>query len=210
MTRCKGAASLVTALCALVLSLTAVAKEPRQVLVMGDSLSAAYGLATREGWVALMGERLAKAHPGWTVVNASISGETTSGGVSRIDAALRQHAPELVVIELGANDALRGLPIEMASANLDRMIEASEKAGAEVLLVGIRIPPNYGPDYAAALETMYVDLAKKHGTALLPFLLAPIAADRANFQPDNLHPVARAQPQVMEHVWKALEPMLRE
>jgi acyl-CoA thioesterase-1 len=210
MTRCKGAASLVTALCALVLSLTAVAKEPRQVLVMGDSLSAAYGLATREGWVALMGERLAKAHPGWTVVNASISGETTSGGVSRIDAALRQHAPELVVIELGANDALRGLPIEMASANLDRMIEASEKAGAEVLLVGIRIPPNYGPDYAAALETMYVDLAKKHGTALLPFLLAPIAADRANFQPDNLHPVAKAQPQVMEHVWKALEPMLRE
>ena len=208
MTRRKGAAPLVTALCALVLSLAGVAKEPRQVLVMGDSLSAAYGLAAREGWVALLGERLAKDHPGWTVVNASISGETTSGGVSRIDAALKQHAPELVVVELGANDALRGLPIELATANLERMIVASEKAGAEVLLVGIRIPPNYGPDYAAALEAMYVDLAKKHDTALLPFLLAPIATDRASFQPDNLHPVAAAQPKVLEHVLTVLEPML--
>ena len=208
LTRCKGAASLVTALCALVLSLPAAAKEPRQVLVMGDSLSAAYGLAARQGWVALLGERLAKEQPGWTVVNASISGETTSGGASRIDAALAQHDPELVVIELGANDALRGLPIEVATANLDRMIVAAEKSGAEVLLVGIRIPPNYGPDYAAALEQMYVDLAKKHDTALLPFLLAPIAAERANFQPDNRHPVAEAQPKLLEHVWTALEPML--
>ena len=209
-TRSKGAASLVTALCGLLLSLCAAAKEPRQVLVMGDSLSAAYGLPASEGWVALLGERLAKERPGWTVVNASISGETTSGGASRIDAALKQHAPELVVIELGANDALRGLPIELASANLERMITASEKAGARVLLAGIRIPPNYGPDYAAALEKMYVDLAEEHETGLLPFLLAPIATDRANFQADNLHPVASAQPKVLDHVWTALEPMLAE
>jgi acyl-CoA thioesterase-1 len=204
----KGMWVLVVALCALASARAADGDDAKRILVMGDSLSAAYGLAAREGWVALLGGKLATDHPGWDVVNASISGETTAGGASRIDAALKEHRPSLVVIELGANDALRGLPIEQATANLERMIVASKAADANVLLIGIRIPPNYGPDYAAALERMYVDLAAKHDAALLPFLLEPIAADRANFQADNLHPVASAQPKLMEHVWSALGPML--
>lgn len=204
----KGTWVFVMALCALASAHAAEDPAAKRILVMGDSLSAAYGLAVREGWVSLLGEKLAKERPDWRVVNASVSGETTAGGASRIDAALKEHAPSLVVIELGANDALRGLPIELASANLERMIAASKSSGAQVLLVGIRIPPNYGPDYALALEKMYVELAAKHGTALLPFLLEPIAADRANFQADNLHPVATAQPKLMEHVWKELEALL--
>ena len=184
------------------------APKPRTLLVVGDSLSAAYGLAAEQGWVHLLGQRLAQSHPNWRVVNASISGETTAGGAARIDAALRQHTPALVAIELGANDALRGLPIEHASANLGRMIEASQKAGARVLLIGTRIPPNYGPDYAEALRVMYTSLAEEHDATLLPFLLEPIAAQRNAFQADNLHPTAASQPQLLEHVWPQLEPML--
>jgi acyl-CoA thioesterase-1 len=206
----KGTWVVVMALGALASAHAADDPAAKRILVMGDSLSAAYGLAAREGWTVLLGEKLAKEHPGWRVVNASISGETTAGGASRIDDALEKHTPSIVAIELGANDALRGLPLDQATANLERMIEASKEAGAKVLLIGIRIPPNYGPAYAAELERMYVDLAAEHGTALLPFLLEPIAADRANFQPDNLHPVASAQPKLMDHVWSALGPMLAE
>jgi acyl-CoA thioesterase I len=211
----KGAEGLVTALLLLALATPAPAADgaqppARTLLVMGDSLSAAYGLAAEQGWVHLLGARLATDFPQWRVVNASISGETTAGGASRIDAAIAQHAPALVAIELGANDALRGLPIELATANLQRMIEASKAAGARVLLIGIRIPPNYGPDYAEALRMMYVSLAEKHGTTLLPFLLEPIAAERDAFLPDNLHPTAAAQPRVLEHVWSAIEPLLRK
>lgn len=211
----KSAEGLVTALILLVSALPALAADaaaasrPRTLLVMGDSLSAAFGLAAEQGWVHLLGQRLATDFPQWNVVNASISGETTAGGAARIDAALTQHEPDLVAIELGANDALRGLPIDHASANLERMIEASKAAGARVLLIGIRIPPNYGPDYAEALRMMYVSLAQKHGAALLPFLLEPIAAERDAFLPDNLHPTADAQPRVLDHVWTALQPMLR-
>jgi acyl-CoA thioesterase I len=211
----KGAEGLVTALLLLVLAPQAPAADgaaaaPRTVLVMGDSLSAAFGLASEQGWVHLLGVRLAEEFPDWRVVNASISGETTAGGASRIDAALAQHAPTLVAIELGANDALRGLPIDLATANLERMIAASKAAGARVLLIGIRIPPNYGPEYAEALRMMYVSLAHKHDAALLPFLLEPIATQRDAFLPDNLHPTAEAQPRVLEHVWTALEPLLRQ
>lgn len=209
----KGAGSLVMMLALLLAAVPlraadGTATANRGILVMGDSLSAAYGLAAEQGWVHLLGERLARQAPAWRVVNASISGETTAGGASRIDAALAQHDPDLVVIELGANDALRGLPIEHAAANLTRMIEAAKARGAAVLLVGIRIPPNYGPDYAEALRRMYADLAQAHGTALLPFLLEPIAAERDAFLPDNLHPTAAAQPRLLEHVWTALEPLL--
>jgi acyl-CoA thioesterase-1 len=144
------------------------------------------------------------------VENASISGETTAGGASRIDAALSEHQPAVVAFELGANDALRGLPIELARANLERMITAAQTAGARVLLIGIRIPPNYGPDYAEALRAMYVSLAQDFDTALLPFLLEPIASERDAFLPDNLHPTAAAQPRVRDHVWTALEPLLAE
>ena len=180
----------------------------RTLLVMGDSLSAAYGLAADEGWVALLEERLTRDNPGWRVVNASISGETTAGGASRIEAALREHAPAIVAIELGANDGLRGLPLEHTRANLERMIVAAKAADAEVLLIGLRIPPNYGPDYALAFDAIYADLATQHTTSLLPFLLEPIVADRDAFLPDNLHPIAAAQPTLLAHVWNVLEPML--
>jgi acyl-CoA thioesterase-1 len=182
--------------------------EPQTMLVMGDSLSAAYGLASSQGWVHLLGERFARERPDWRVVNASISGETTAGGASRIAPALAQHDPDLVAIQLGANDALRGLPLELAGANLARMITAAKAHGARVLLIGIRIPPNYGTDYAEGVRDMYVRLAKQHEVPLLPFLLEPIAADRSSFQADNLHPTAAAQPRLLEHVWTALQPML--
>jgi acyl-CoA thioesterase I len=209
----KGAKSLVTTMILLAsaqLALALTPAPPRTLLVMGDSLSAAHGLATEQGWVHLLAERLTRERPEWRVVNASISGETTAGGAARIDAALKQHAPALVVIQLGANDALRGLPLDLARANLERMITASKAQGAQVLLVGIRIPPNYGPDYAEQLRAMYVELAQQHGLALLPFLLEPIAAERDAFQADNLHPTAAAQPRLLAHVWTALQPLLAQ
>lgn len=184
------------------------APAQRTVLVMGDSLSAAYGLAAEEGWVALLEQRLRSEKPGWRVVNASISGETTAGGASRIEAALREHAPALVAIELGANDGLRGLPLEHTRANLERMIAATKASSANVLLIGIRIPPNYGPDYALAFDAIYADLAKQQSTALLPFLLEPVATDRDAFLPDNLHPTAASQPKLLDHVWTVLAPLL--
>ena len=181
----------------------------RSVLVMGDSLSAAYGLATSQGWVALMAERIKDRHPRWKVVNASISGETTAGGASRIAGELERHAPSIVVIELGANDGLRGLPLAQTRANLERMIKASKAAGARVLLIGMRIPPNYGREYTQGFERNFSDLAKQHGIAFLPFLLEPVALERASFQPDNLHPTAAVQPAIRDHVWSALAPMLK-
>jgi acyl-CoA thioesterase-1 len=189
-------------------ALAAGGGDERTVLVMGDSLSAAYGLAPREGWVALLAERLDREHPGWRVANASISGETTAGGASRIAAELKRHAPDVVVIELGANDGLRGLDLAQTRANLERMIVASHEAGARVLLLGMRLPPNYGPQYTQAFERNYTELAEAHDAALLPFLLEPIAMDRDAFQADNLHPVAEAQPKLRDHVWPALAPLL--
>lgn len=199
----------------LVQSLPAVAqdfasKNPRTVLVMGDSLSAAYGMSASQGWVALLGERMQRAHPQWRVVNASVSGETTAGGEARIVDALVRHRPSVVVIELGANDALRGLPLRDARRNLARMIGASQGIGAKVLLVGMRMPPNYGPEYTTEFERGYRELSRRFDTALLPFLLAPIAASRDNFQGDNVHPVAAAQPTLAEHVWPALKPLLED
>lgn len=181
----------------------------KTVLVMGDSLSAAYGLSSAQGWVALTANRIAREKPGWRVVNASISGETTAGGASRLAAELQRHRPSIVVIELGANDGLRGLPLKQTRANLDRMIQAARKANARVLLIGMRIPPNYGPDYTRGFEATFTDLAKQYEVPLLPFLLEPIARDRANFQDDNLHPVAAAQPKLRDHVWSRLGPMLK-
>lgn len=178
------------------------------VLVMGDSLSAAYGLTPQQGWVALTAEKIKGARPGWTVANASISGETTAGGASRIGAELARHKPRVVVIELGANDGLRGLGLEQTRGNLERMIVAAKQAGARVLLLGMRIPPNYGPQYTQGFERNYRELAEKHAVALLPFFLEPIAAERDAFQADNLHPVAAAQPRLRDHVWPMLEPLL--
>jgi len=185
------------------------AQPARTVLVMGDSLSAGYGLAASQGWVALTADRVAKTKPGWRVVNASISGETTAGGASRIEGELKRNKPAVVVIELGANDGLRGLPLAQSRANLDRMIRASKNAGAKVLLIGMRMPPNLGREYTQGFSDNFSALAKEHGIALLPFLLEPIALDRTAFQDDNLHPVASAQPKLRDHVWTQLAPLLR-
>lgn len=181
---------------------------PPTVLVMGDSLSAGYGLSAEQGWVALLARRIESDKTGWRVVNASISGETTAGGSARIVREVLRVRPAVVVIELGANDGLRGLPLREMRHNLARMIGASQHVGAKVLLVGMRIPPNYGSDYANGFERVYRDLAAHFDIALLPFLLAPIAADRGNFQDDNLHPVADAQPALRDHVWTSLAPLL--
>lgn len=184
-------------------------KDPRVILVMGDSLSAGYGMAAREGWVSLLGEQLSKQQPGWRVVNASISGETSAGGSSRIVAEVLRHRPSVVVIELGSNDGLRGLPLRELRRNLARMIGASQHVGAKVLLVGMQMPPNLGPDYTGGFNQTYRDLARLFGTELLPFLLEPIALDRNAYQDDNLHPTPAVQPKIRDHVWAKLKPMLK-
>ena len=180
----------------------------RTLLVMGDSLSAAYNLPAEQGWVALTAKRMKTTHPDWTVANASISGETTSGGLSRMPAALKQHKPMLVIIELGANDALRGLPLELSRRNLQSMIRQSKAAGAKVLLIGMQMPPNYGKTYTDGFVNNYRDLAKREKTALLPFLLQPIALDRSYFLPDQVHPNAKGQIKIRDHVWPVLKATL--
>lgn len=184
------------------------ASGERTILVMGDSLSAGYGMAAREGWVSLLGERLRSERPGWRVVNASISGETTAGGSARIVGEVLRHQPDVVVIALGANDGLRGLPLREARRNLARMIGASQHVGAKVLLVGMRMPPNLGADYTAGFERNYRDLSQLFDTALVPFLLEPIALDRNAFMDDNLHPTVASQAKLLDHVWPALRPLL--
>ena len=179
------------------------------LLVYGDSLSAAYGIARKEGWVTLLEQRLRQKHPDYTVANASISGETSSGGASRIAATLAQHRPRIVILALGSNDGLRGLPVAQMRDNLATIIRAAQKAGSRVLLVGMKMPPNYGPQYTRELEQAYAALAKRHKTAFVPFLLDGIADRRENFLDDNLHPTGRVQPIILENVWKGLEPLLR-
>jgi acyl-CoA thioesterase-1 len=203
-----GWATRLLALALLALMSLSASASGRTVLVMGDSLSAAYGLAPEQGWVALTATKMRASHPEWKVVNASVSGETTAGGASRIAAELERHSPDIVVIELGANDGLRGLALEQTRANLERMVVAARAAGAKVLLLGMRIPPNYGSRYTEGFARNYTELADEHDAALLPFLLEPIATDRDAFQADNLHPVAAAQPRLRDHVWTALEPLL--
>jgi acyl-CoA thioesterase-1 len=193
----------------LALAAPAVARE-HTVLVMGDSLSAGYGLRADEGWVPLLATKVARERPGWRVVNASISGETTAGGAARVLDALKRERPDVVVIELGANDGLRGLDLLQAEANLARMVGAAHGAGARVLLVGMRLPPNFGAAYVRRFEGNYADLAQRFHLALLPFLLEPVAGDRANFQADAMHPVAAAQPALRDHVWAALRPLLAD
>jgi len=180
------------------------------VLVYGDSLSAAYGMPERRGWVALLEERLKRERPDYSVANASISGETTAGGVARIARVLERNRPAIVIIELGANDGLRGLPVPAMKKNLAAIIEQSQTAGAKVLLVGMRVPPNYGEDYAGAFERAFAELAKSHRTALLPFLLDGFAEKSELFQADRIHPTEAAQPAVLKNVWTKLLPLLRK
>jgi acyl-CoA thioesterase-1 len=180
----------------------------RTMLVMGDSLSAGYGIAQHQGWVNLTAEKIKRSHPQWSVINASISGETTAGGASRIQRELQRHKPALVVIELGANDGLRGLPLAHTRSNLEKMIRLSQASGAKVLLIGIQLPPNFGKDYTQQFASIYSTLSKQYKTALVPFLLEPIAMDRTSFQADQIHPTAAAQPKLRDHVGKVLIPML--
>lgn len=175
------------------------------LLVMGDSLSAAYGIEREEGWVSLLSERLeGDAH----VVNASISGETTSGGAQRFADIIGQRQPDIVLLELGGNDGLRGLPPAQMQANLATMIEQSQDAGAQVLLLGIDIPPNYGQAYRDAFTGVYHSLAEEYDVALVPFLLEDVALDNTLMQSDGIHPTADAQPIILDNVWPALEPLL--
>jgi acyl-CoA thioesterase-1 len=178
------------------------------VLVFGDSLSASYGLASQQGWVHLLGERIARAGLPWNVVNASVSGETTAGGLRRLPEDLKRHKPAIAVIELGANDALRGQPVAAIRSNLEQMIRLARAARAEPVLVGIMIPPNYGIDYAREFRDLYTDVAKKNKVALVPFLLEGIADKPEMFQADQMHPTAGAQSRILDNVWPALEPLL--
>jgi acyl-CoA thioesterase I len=188
----------------------AVWAAPQQsILVFGDSLSAAYGIAQSRGWVALLAERLKRERLDYSVANASISGETTAGGAARFARALELHKPAVVILELGANDGLRGLPIAQMKQNLARMIGEAQKAGARVLLVGMKLPPNYGPDYTRAFEAAFGELAKAHKTAFVPFLLEDVAEKDSLFQPDRIHPTDAAQPLMLERVWTALLPLLK-
>ncbi len=193
-----------------VLFAAAPAFAARTVLVFGDSLSAAYGIASQQGWVHLLGERLARSHLPWQVVNASVSGETTAGGVRRLPADLKRHKPAIAVIELGANDALRGQPVAAIRSNLEQMIRLARAARAEPVLVGIMIPPNYGIDYAREFRELYADVAKKQRVALVPFLLEGMADKPEMFQADQLHPTAPAQSLLLDNVWRALEPLLKK
>ena len=176
--------------------------------MFGDSLSAAYGIAAKRGWVALLAERLQREHRDYSVVNASVSGETTAGGLARLPRALERAHPSILVLELGANDGLRGLGVAEMEKNLRAMISMARKAGAAVLLVGMRIPPNYGPDYAGEFAQAFARVAKTGGAALVPFLLEGIADDLANFQSDRIHPTEAAQPVLRDNVWKGLKPLL--
>ncbi len=182
------------------------------IVVLGDSLSAEYGLVRGTGWVALLEKRLSAEKIAASVINASISGDTTSGGRARLGALLKQHRPTVLVIELGGNDALRGLPLKNTQDNLSAMAQAAQKAGAKVLLLGMQVPPNYGRQYAEQFAQLFVSVAQKNKTALVPFLLKGVA-DRQDatawFQADGIHPLAKAHPQMLDNVWPALRPLLR-
>jgi acyl-CoA thioesterase-1 len=181
----------------------------KNLLVLGDSLSAEYGLARGSGWVSLMQQRIAEEKLDAAVVNASISGETTSGGRTRLPALMRQHKPAVLILELGGNDGLRGLSLAATQANLRDMIREATAGGARVLLVGMQVPPNYGPDYSKRFAAMYQGLARERGVKLVPFLLAGLEDTDRFFQPDRIHPNQRAQAVMLDNVWPVLKPLLK-
>ncbi|MGI9335258.1 MAG: arylesterase [Gammaproteobacteria bacterium] len=201
----------VAVLVALALVATAGAqanRSPRKLLVLGDSLSSAYNIPRERGWVALLQARLAERESSYDVVNASITGETTTGARARLERVLVEHRPAILLIELGGNDGLQGVPLEVSAANLAAMIEAGQSAGATVLLLGMELPPNYGPDYTARFRSIYRELAQRYDAALLPFLLDGVALEPSLMQSDGIHPRAEAQPRLLDNVWEQLEPLL--
>ncbi|MGB5080306.1 MAG: arylesterase [Burkholderiales bacterium] len=193
---------------ALLFACCGAASAAPTILVYGDSLSSAYGIPQNAGWVALLGERLKQRKSNYTVANASISGETTAGGATRIGKALARHKPAIVVVELGGNDGLRGLPVEQIKGNLTTIVRQSKRQGARVLLVGMQIPPNYGASYTNAFRAAFRDIARDERVPLVPFFFDGMADKREMFQEDNLHPTEKAQPILMENVWRRLAPMV--
>jgi acyl-CoA thioesterase I len=193
-------------------SFAAAAAKSRTLLVVGDSLSAEFGLPRGSGWVALLDQRLAREHAGETVVNASISGDTTAGGLARLPALLALHKPGIVILELGGNDALRGLPLDTTKQNLAAMARLAKAAGARVMIIGMQLPPNYGRSYGERFAALFADVAHSEGTALVPFMLKGVAdgpqADQM-FQADRIHPIASAHPIILDNIWPVLEPLLK-
>lgn len=187
----------------------AAAAAENTILVLGDSLSAGFGIPRERSWPSLLEQRLQADHAAYRVANLSISGETTAGGLSRLPEALRQFHPTVVVIALGANDGLRGLPLDAMRANLDTMIGASQQAGARVVLVGMRLPPNFGPAYVSRFAATFSELSRRRKTPLVPFLLDGFADRPEAFQADGLHPTAAFQPAILDNIWPALKPLLR-
>lgn len=185
-----------------------VSADDATIVILGDSLSAAYGMELGESWPSLLQQRLDEHGHAWQVFNSSITGETTQGGLTRLPRLLEQHEPAIVIIELGGNDGLRGLPLEVTRENLSRMIEQSLAAGARVVLAEMRIPPNYGRTYTEKFNGTYSDLAARYDVVLLPFVLQDIALEPGMMQADGIHPTAAAQPIILEQVWKALAPVL--
>ena len=190
------------------IALSSAAHAARSILVFGDSLSAGYGIRQDLAWPALLAKRLQERQLDYNVINASISGETTSGGRSRLNAALSKYTPSIVIIALGSNDGLRGLPIATMRDNLNAMTESAQKKNTKVLIVGQRLPPNYG-NYAAQFQNAFSDVAKQQNAALVAFLLEGIATEPKLFQADNLHPTAEAQPLLLDNIWRELEPLLK-
>ncbi|MCL7462589.1 arylesterase [Pseudomonas sp. NW5] len=178
------------------------------LLVVGDSISAAFGLETRQGWVHLLEQRLREQAPHWQVVNASRSGETSGGGRSRLPGLLTRHAPQLVLIELGGNDGLRGQPLEQLQRNLAGMVEQARTAGAQVVLLGMQLPPNYGQRYTAGFAAVFAEVARAQQVPLVPFFLEGVGGNPALMQADGIHPNAAAQPYLLENAWPVLAPLL--
>jgi len=192
----------------LLIVMAGAAQAEPTLLVLGDSLSAAYGIPRDAGWVHLLSQRLRDQKSPYQVVNASVSGETSGGGLTRLPALLATHRPRLLILALGANDGLRGLPPLQTARNLENIIALTEKQGSKVLLVGMRLPPNYGASYTGKFQAVFSEVAKKRKVPLVPFLLEGIASQAERFQADGLHPTAQAQPQLLETVWRGLAPLL--
>jgi acyl-CoA thioesterase-1 len=207
--QCHGLRSRLYGLLLALLCLPTLHAAPQPtILVFGDSISAAYGIRVEEGWVSLLQKRLTTQGYGYRVVNASVSGETTGGGLARLPRALERHRPAILIIELGGNDALRGLPLNEVRTNLEGMIRKSQAAGAHVVLAGMRMPPNYGPRYSQEFQAMYTELSREHRLPLIPFVMEGVALDASLMQADGIHPNAKAQPLLLGEIWPRLEPLL--
>ena len=206
----RGFAALLVALCVLTASAPLRAADAPVVLVVGDSISAGFGLAAGESWVDLLGTKIKTDGYPYRVVNASISGDTTAGGRARVPAMLKQYQPAIVIVELGGNDALRGGNLTATRNNLDAIVSAAQVASAKVVIVGMRLPPNYGAAYVHEFGQLFVEVAKARKVALVPFVFEGFGDDLAQFQPDRVHPVAAAQPRILANVWPVLSPLLHK